>query len=121
MLTTEMRLCSEQETCVEEVSVWPEVAPPSAGPEAKEVDPVDKWERKASCLDYKHEKKREPKVSCQRSTLRLWICRFAWWSQPGLNLVAAPRHGAKDSHQAQTLESLPQPLQTGAKGKDDSH
>lgn len=53
-----MRPCSEQETCVEEVLVWPEVAPLSTEPEAKEADPVDKWKRKASCLDCKHEKKR---------------------------------------------------------------
>jgi hypothetical protein len=37
-----MRPCSEQETFVEEVSVWLEVARQSTEPEAKEVDPVDK-------------------------------------------------------------------------------
>jgi small nuclear ribonucleoprotein D3 len=41
--TTEMRPCSEQETFAEEVLVWPEVALLSAEPEAKEVDPADKW------------------------------------------------------------------------------
>jgi hypothetical protein len=66
-----MRPCSEQETCVEEVLVWPEVALLSTEPEAKEVDPVDKWERQTSCLDYEHLKKREPKVSCRQSTLAL--------------------------------------------------
>jgi hypothetical protein len=57
--------------CVEEVLVWPEVALPSTEPEAKEVDPVDKWARQASCLDYEHPKKREPKVSCRQSNLAL--------------------------------------------------
>jgi hypothetical protein len=57
--------------CVEEVLVWPEVALLSTEPEAKEVDPVDKWVRQASCLNYEHLKKREPKVSCRQSTLAL--------------------------------------------------
>jgi hypothetical protein len=56
---------------VEEVLVWPEVALLSTEPEAKEVDPVAKWMRQASCLDYEHLKKREPKVSCQQSILAL--------------------------------------------------
>jgi hypothetical protein len=43
MSTIETRPCSEQETFVEEVLVWPEVALLSSEPEAKEVDPADKW------------------------------------------------------------------------------
>lgn len=62
-----MRPCSEQEMCAEEVLVWPEVALPSSEPEAKEVDPVDKCQLQASCLDYEYRKERGPKVSRQQS------------------------------------------------------
>ena len=67
--TTETHPCSELETCAEEVLVWPEVAPLSTEPEAKEVDPVDKWERQQFRLDYEYQEKRGPKVSRQQSIL----------------------------------------------------
>jgi hypothetical protein len=75
---TEMRPCSEQETFAEEVLVWPEVAPLSTGPEAKEVDPVDKWPSDKHLVLIMNTGKREESKVHVRRVLWLWNCRFTW-------------------------------------------
>lgn len=58
-MITEMRPCSDQETRVEEVLVWPEVVPPSTVPEVKEADDrVGRQEKKAHNLVHRHEFKK---------------------------------------------------------------
>jgi hypothetical protein len=76
--TTEMRPCSEQETFVEEVLVWPEVALLSTEPGAKEVDPVDKWASDKHLVLIMNTGKREESKVHVRRVLWLWNRRFTW-------------------------------------------